>query len=83
MFYLERGGKTALTFTASGGRIEAVDRDAMAGAIVETCRRGRLDDFVLEFVDGERVSHSPWAAALRRAGFNLTPRGLGYARPAV
>ena len=84
VFYLERGGKSALTFGGTADQIEGEDqRGAIAGAIVETCQLGRMGDFVLEFVDGVRVSRSPWSAALKGAGLSMTPRGLGYTRPAV
>ncbi len=101
VFYVERGGKSALTFATpdSGATPETnpsmdaglapraergttgQERRAIAEAIHETCRIGRIDDFVLEFVDGERVSRSSWAEALRQSGFSMTPRGLSYSRP--
>ncbi|MFT0848285.1 DEAD/DEAH box helicase [Actinomycetaceae bacterium L2_0104] len=104
VFYLERGGKTALTFSEEMQPAQAKprpnetaptpsesttdpspdgrqERRTIAEAIIDTCRRGHIDDFVLEFIDGERVSRSPWAEALRQAGFSMTPRGLSYSRP--
>ncbi|MFT3943323.1 MAG: DEAD/DEAH box helicase [Ancrocorticia sp.] len=101
-FYLERGGRTALTFGLAeeadpdvpDGRELSDKRDAqeandpdetrrqIAAALVDTCRRGRIDDFVLDTVDGERSTRSPWASALKEAGFSVTPRGLSYTRPA-
>ena len=74
VFYLERGGKTALTFAAPSASV--------AKELMDTCRRGRIDDFVVEYVDGERSTRSPWTAALKKAGFSVTPRGLSYTRPA-
>ena len=74
VFYLERGGKTALTFAAPSASV--------AEALMDTCRRGRIDDFVVEYVDGERSTRSPWTPALKKAGFSVTPRGLSYTRPA-
>ncbi len=93
-FYLERGGKTALTFDLADG-VDLPDDEDLAGeanleearrqiaaALVDTCRRGRIDDFVLDSVDGERSTRSAWGPALKEAGFSVTPRGLSYTRPA-
>ena len=81
-FYLERGGKTALTFMLSDEANPDETRRQIAAALTDTCRRGRIDDFVLDVVDGERSTRSPWASALKEAGFSVTPRGLSYTRPA-
>lgn len=115
--YLERGGKSALTFDLAGeptkagefaileqpgireesgireeptrdGEPATPEEDAaetrrqIAAALTDTCRRGGIDDFVLEFVDGERSTRSVWASELKEAGFSVTPRGLSYTRPA-
>lgn len=92
-FYLERGGKTALTFDLAGEVNLSSNGDSpdegndeirrqIATVLMETCRRGRIDDFVLDTVDGERSTRSVWASALKLAGFSVTPRGLSYTRPA-
>ncbi len=75
--YLERGGRTALTWTA--------DPDALAGASVELAgliHAGRLASLTVERVDGEAVlgSDHPFARTLLGAGFHLTPRGLRLRR---
>jgi ATP-dependent Lhr-like helicase len=79
IFYIERGGRTALSF----GECSAEERVAAAAELVATCRRGALGDFRIERIDGIRPARSPWYEALRGAGFSVTPRGLAYVRPAA
>jgi ATP-dependent Lhr-like helicase len=69
--YVERGGRTLLTFTADPHRIQpAVDALALA------VRDGALGRLTVERADGEHIHGSPLAAALEAAGFRATPRGL-------
>jgi ATP-dependent Lhr-like helicase len=69
--YVERGGKTLLTFTADPVRIQpAVDALALA------VRDGALGKLTVERADGEHILGSPLSAALEAAGFHATPRGL-------
>ena len=69
--YVERGGKTLLTFTSDPLRIQpAVDALALA------VREGALGKLTVERADGEHILGSPLSAALEAAGFHATPRGL-------
>ncbi len=68
--YIERGGKTVLTFTAD----EAV-LAAAAVSIAATVRLG-LGKLRVERVDGEFSIGTPFGTALTNAGFAPTPQGL-------
>lgn len=76
--YLERGGRTALTFGGSEA-VLARTAEAVAAAV----RTGRLDSVSVERADGEAVrgSAAPLVRALREAGFVPTPRGLRLRAP--
>jgi len=68
--YLERGGKTVLTFTDDPAVLEA-------GAVeLAAVVRARLRSLRVERVDGESVFGTPFAEALTAAGFVATPQGL-------
>ncbi|MFC5825510.1 ATP-dependent helicase [Nonomuraea insulae] len=70
VLYVERGGKTLLSFT-DGERLQpAVDALALA------VRDGALGKLTVERADGASIVDSPLAAALEAAGFHPTPRGL-------
>ena len=73
VLYVERGGRTLLTFTDDPQRLAAA-ADALALAV----RDGALGRLTVERTDGEAVlgSDSGLAAALEAAGFRATPRGL-------
>jgi len=68
--YVERGGKTVLTF----GQGE----DALAAASVSLAGivRTGLGKLRIEQVDGVSITGSPLGIALSDAGFSATPRGL-------
>ncbi|PCN47360.1 ATP-dependent helicase [Curtobacterium sp. 'Ferrero'] len=68
--YVERGGKSVLTFTD-----DAADLTAAAESIAATVRRG-LGKLSVERVDGGFVLESPLGSALRDAGFTATPQGV-------
>jgi len=70
VLYVERGGKTVLTFSAD----EAVLR-AAAGSLASTVR-ARLGKLRVERVDGEFSVGSPLGLLLVEAGFAPTPQGL-------
>ncbi|MFE7313767.1 ATP-dependent helicase [Streptomyces sp. NPDC057555] len=71
--YLERGGKTLLTFTeAPGPAIEA-----LASAV----RQGMLTTLTIERADGAPVLQTPVAGLLEKAGFHAVPRGYRLRRP--
>ena len=74
--YVERGGKTLLSFTADATRLASAT-GALAHAVRQS--QGRL---LLERADGDQVLNtaarggSPLTYALETAGFITTPRGL-------
>ena len=69
--FVERGGKTVLTFTDDP---EALD--AAAHALAGLVKHRRVDKLMIERVDGETIHGSPLAPVLVAAGFAPTPRGL-------
>jgi ATP-dependent Lhr-like helicase len=73
--YVERGGRTLLTFTDDPDRLGRV-ADALALAV----RDGALGRVAVERADGEPVFDSPLARALTDAGFRPTARGLRLRR---
>jgi ATP-dependent Lhr-like helicase len=75
-FYLERGGRTALSFSAD---TELLDRAAQA--LADAVADGRLGSLKVARLDGEDAlaAHgrlAPAAGALVAAGFAVTPSGL-------
>jgi ATP-dependent Lhr-like helicase len=70
VLYVERGGKTLLSFGAEDDLQPAVDALALA------VREGALGKLTVERADGAAIIESPLAAALEAAGFHPTPRGL-------
>lgn len=75
--YVERGGKTLLSWTDNPGLLQA-GADALALAV----RQGALGKLTVEKADGASVvgSDQPLATALGGAGFHATPRGLRLRR---
>jgi ATP-dependent Lhr-like helicase len=71
VLYVERGGKTLLSWTADPALLEPATT-ALAGAV----RAGALGKLTVERADGGGVYDSPLAEALEHAGFRPTPRGL-------
>ncbi|GAA4046735.1 Lhr family helicase [Nonomuraea soli] len=70
VLYVERGGKTLLSFADDERLQPAVDALALA------VRDGVLGKLTVERADGESIIDSPLAGALEAAGFHPTPRGL-------
>ncbi|MEV4243019.1 ATP-dependent helicase [Streptosporangium canum] len=70
VLYVERGGKTLLSFTDDDRLQPAVDALALA------VRDGALGKLTVERADGTAINDSPLGAALETAGFHPTPRGL-------
>ena len=77
VFYVERGGKTLLSFTEDQTRL-APAAEALARAV----QRGQLGRLTVERADGGHVFGTPAVSeALQSAGFRMTPQGLRM-RPA-
>ena len=74
-WYLERGGRSLLTFTDD----DDIQR-AAAGALAGLVRSRRLPGLLVEKIDGtgvlESAAHGHTAEALQASGFARTPRGL-------
>lgn len=73
--YLERGGKTLLTFTE-----DPQARTRAATALAALVHDRRVDSLVIDRVDGESVHGNTFAAFLTEAGFAPTPRGFRLRR---
>ncbi|MBC7679677.1 MAG: hypothetical protein H7233_11910, partial [Pseudorhodobacter sp.] len=71
VLYVERGGKTLLSFTDDEASV-APAADALALAV----RDGALGKLLVEKADGESALTSALGLALENAGFRPTPRGL-------
>jgi ATP-dependent helicase Lhr and Lhr-like helicase len=74
--YLERGGRTALTFTGDTSELATAAR-----ALATTVRTRSMGRLTVTRIDGEEVLaggalHGPLGRALVDAGFTPTPRGL-------
>jgi ATP-dependent Lhr-like helicase len=78
VFYVERGGKTLLSFTEDPQRLAPA-----AAALARAVQQGHLGKLTVERADGGHVFGSAHvSAALQEAGFRMTPQGLRL-RPAV
>ena len=77
LMYVERGGRTVLTWTEEPDALQAAAQ-ALAGAV----RAGALGRLTVSKADGEALlgSGSPLVEALLSAGFHMTPRGLRMRR---
>ena len=72
MLYVERGGRTLLSWTDDEPALLQPAVDALALAV----REGRSAGSTVERADGAGVLDSPLGRALEEAGFHATPRGL-------
>lgn len=70
VLYLERGGRTVISFTDDVDVLRAAAADLAA-----TARARRLDTLTVEKINGEGVYGTDLAVALQEAGFVATPRG--------
>ena len=71
VLFVERGGKSILTFTA--------DRDALSaagGALGSLVTTRSVDRLLVERTDGEDIHGTVLASVLAESGFTATPRGL-------
>ncbi len=75
VLYVERGGKTVLSWTSDPAVLGPA-----AAALAGAARSGALGRLTIERADGGTVHDSPLAAALGEAGFRATPRGLRLRR---
>ena len=66
--FLERGGRSLLTF--------GVSSEHWADALASLTKDGRLKKIELTRIDGAPATDSPFADALRAAGFTDGYRGL-------
>ncbi|MEO8105848.1 MAG: ATP-dependent helicase [Actinomycetes bacterium] len=70
--FVERGGKSMLTWTDAGS-----DRAAAAtAALARDVRAARRPPLHVQRVDGSDIHDSDWRQTLQQSGFTLTPRGL-------
>jgi ATP-dependent Lhr-like helicase len=74
--YVERGGKTLLSFEPEGGDSSPDVIQTAVEALALAVRDGWLGRLDVERADGGPVWQSPLGAALEAAGFRATPRGL-------
>jgi ATP-dependent Lhr-like helicase len=70
VLYLERGGRTVLSFSDDPEVLRAAASD-----LAVTARARRLETLTVEKVNGEGVYGTEFALALNEAGFVVTPRG--------
>ncbi|MBF4561351.1 ATP-dependent helicase [Microbacterium sp. VKM Ac-2870] len=75
VLYLERGGRSALVFSADDDVLAAA-----AASLVDTARTRRLDTLTVEQVSGAFVYGTPAGRALQAAGFVESSRGLTLRR---
>ncbi|PRB11650.1 ATP-dependent helicase [Microbacterium sp. MYb72] len=75
VLYLERGGRTVLSFSDDLDVLRAASSDLAA-----TARARRLDTLTVEKVNGDGVYGTDFALALQEAGFVVTPRGYTLRR---
>jgi ATP-dependent Lhr-like helicase len=72
VLYVERSGKSALTFSdPSDPRLRAAFE-----ALAEQVRAGRVKRIALERIDGESILGSPYGELLVELGFRQSPRAL-------
>ncbi|MCS5718165.1 DEAD/DEAH box helicase [Herbiconiux sp. CPCC 205763] len=71
VLYLERGGKTALSFSTDSAVLEIAAR-----SVAQAVTSGRVDRLAVERVNGDFVLGTAVGGALETAGFTGTPRGL-------
>jgi ATP-dependent Lhr-like helicase len=71
VLYVERGGKTLLSWSSDPAALEPAAR-----ALAAAGKAGALGRLTVERADGGAVYDSPLARALEAGGFRPTPRGL-------
>ena len=76
VLYVERGGRTLLSWSEDGDLLVAATR-----SLADAARRGALGRLLVEKADGEHLlggGQTPLRIALEEAGFVTTPRGLRF-----
>ena len=73
--YLERGGKSLLSWAQPGQQLEAA-----AAALTRALHQGLLPDLTVERINGESALTSELSPVFEAAGFHPTPRGLRLRR---
>ncbi|MGJ3508767.1 ATP-dependent helicase [Enemella sp. A6] len=75
--YLERGGRTMLTWPATDDQITEA-----AAQLVALVRSGRMSGLSIDRIDGADIhtAEHPWVAAMLAAGFHHLPRGIRIRR---
>jgi ATP-dependent Lhr-like helicase len=72
IFYVERGGKSLLSFSEDSGRLAPA-----AAALARSVQQGLLGKLTVERADGAHIFGSPRVSeALQDAGFRMAPQGL-------
>ncbi|WP_130448532.1 ATP-dependent helicase [Zhihengliuella halotolerans] len=71
--YLERGGKTMLSFSTDPAAL-----DAAATALVGALKLARIEKLGIERVGGQPIGGTALADALRAAGFYAAPNGVRF-----
>ncbi|WP_440710166.1 ATP-dependent helicase [Herbiconiux sp. YIM B11900] len=71
VLYLERGGKSALSFSDDPEQLERAAR-----SVAQAVSAGRVDKLAVERVNGDFVLGTAVGGSLEAAGFTATPRGL-------
>ncbi|ERN44313.1 ATP-dependent helicase [Prescottella equi] len=71
VLFVERGGRTVLTFTDDIGVLRTA-----AESLAATVKRGGIDKVVVEKVDGATIHGNDFAPLLTEVGFSATPRGF-------
>lgn len=74
--YLERGGRTVLTFT----QLSEQSWSILATQLVASLRAAQVEKIAIATVDGHSVLDHPVGAALLSAGFYSTPQGIRFRR---
>jgi len=78
IFYVERGGKTLLSFSEDSSRLTPA-----ASALAMSVQQGLLGKLTVERADGTHIFGSVRVSeALQAAGFRMTPQGLRL-RPSI
>ncbi|MFC0582244.1 DEAD/DEAH box helicase [Micrococcoides hystricis] len=76
--YLERGGKTMLSFLSEEQSADGALLETIAASLVGTLRAARIDKIHSEKLNQEPILGTPLAAALLAAGFYSSPSGLRF-----